>query len=405
MKRLCVFVILLCCLTPILVGQQHVKSMYDGEKRIYYSSVAEAENKLVEYIQTHNTLNEFPSKLFVDLVLNDDRCFYHDFNKLIEASAGVTIRQLRIKTSDDGKLRLYSWDADGGTMSCYTGITSYKNENGIHAYASPIGEDWYTFDEKDSYIQKGLISCGVTKIVTLPCSNGNNVYVVFTHSSASNIMQTSTLNAYKIDSNGIKSVQIFPKESEYTSSISYYRDPSQAFITGIMLENNELIIPETMESENPYGATRITGRNIVYKFDGEKFKFYKTGYGENLYKGLCNYSYNIIIINASPWIIRIDKMPSGAIRYASWKNKQEIEEPDLIISNGYCASSELRENKYAGTWGVQVSKDEKYIFQNNEYFYEVSWKYEGGSEFTRLHSWKLIVKRNDKVLMTLTQEE
>ena len=405
MKRFDMVVVLLCCLASISFGQQKVKSMYDGEKRIYYSSVKEAENKLLEYIQTHNTLNEFPSKLFVDLVLNDDRCFYYDFSKLIEASAKVTIRQLRIETSDDGKLRLYSWDADGGTMSCYTGITSYKNGNGIHSYASPIGEDWYTFDDKDPYIQKGLISCGVTKIVTLPSTNGNNVYVVFTHSSASSIMQTTTLDAYRIDSKGLKGVQIFPKGSEYTSSISYYRDTSQAYSTGIMLSNDELIIPETMESENPYGSARITGRNLVYMFDGEKFKFHKTGYGENLYGGLCNYSYNVIIINASPWIIRIDKMPNGAIRYASWKNKSENEKPDLIIDNGYCASSELRENKDSGLFGARVSKDEKYIFQNNEYFYEVSWKYEGGYEFTHLHSWKLIVKRNDAVLMILTHEE
>lgn len=379
--------------------------MYDGEKRIYYSTVEEAESKLLEYIQANNKGHDFPSKLFVDLVLNDDRCFYYDFSKLIEASAEVTIRQLRIETSDDGKLRLYSWDADGGTMSRYTGITSYKNQNGIHSYASPIGEDWDFFDEKDPYIQMGIISCGVTKIVTLPCTNGNNVYVVFTHFSASNIMQTSTLDAFKIDANGLKSVHIFPKESEYTSSISYYRDPSQAYSNGIILSNDELIIPETMESENPYGSARITGRNLVYKFDGEKFKFYKTEYGENLYSGLCNYQYNVIIINASPWIIRIDKMPNGAIRYASWKNKSENEKPDLIIANGYCASSELKENKDSGVWGAKVSKDEKYIFQNNEYFYEVSWKYEGGYEFTHLHSWKIIVKRNDTVLMTLTPEE
>lgn len=65
----------------------------------------------------------------------------------------------------------------------------------------------------------------------------------------------------------------------------------------------------------------------------------------------------------------------------------------------------LRKIKTLDYGGAKVSKDEKYIFQNNEYFYEVSWKYEGGYEFTHLHSWKLIVKRNDTVLMTLTPEE
>lgn len=405
MRRVITLFLFLYCLSVSVFAQQKVKSMYDGEKRIYYSSVAEAENILVEYIQTHNSLNDFPSELFIDLVLNDDRCYDYDFSKLIEASADVTIRQLRIETSDDGKLRLYTWDADGGSMSCYTGITSYKNETGIHSYASPIGDDWGEDSDNNPYVQLGYVACGVTRIITLPQNDACNTYVVFTHSSGSHIMQITTLNAYIIDSNGIKSKEIFPEGSKYTSSISYYRDPSQAYSTGIMLSDTELIIPETMEGENPYGLARITGRNLVYKYDGEKFHFHKTEYGESLYSGLCNYSYNIIIINASPWIIRIDKMPNGAIRYASWKNKSENEKPDLIISNGYCASSELRENKDAGIWGAQVSKDEKYIFQNNEYFYEVSWKYEGGFEFTRLHSWKLIVKRNDKVLMTLTPED
>ena len=124
-----------------------------------------------------------------------------------------------------------------------------------------------------------------------------------------------------------------------------------------------------------------------------------------LYNKLCNYQYNIIQIYADPYIIRIDKMPDGANRYVSWKNKKVDEQPDLVISNGYCASSVLRGNDEADMFCTQVVKDEKYIFQNNDYFYEVSWVYEGGFEFTYLHSWKIIVKRNDKVLMTLTSKE
>lgn len=96
-------------------------------------------------------------------------------------------------------------------------------------------------------------------------------------------------------------------------------------------------------------------------------------------------------------------MPNGANRYASWKNKKVDEEPDLIIYNGYCASSEIKENDDVGLFDAKIIKDEKYIFQNNECFYEVSWIYEVGYEFTRFHSWKIVVKRNDTILMTLTQ--
>lgn len=405
MRPVWIIVAALCCICNINLAQPKVKSMYDGEKRIYYTSLEEAEAKLLGYIQDSGLCNDFPSKYFIDLVLNDERCFYYDFTKLIEASTEVTVRPLRIRMSDDRKLRLYSWDSDGGTMSSYTGITSYKNESGIHSFASPIGDDWTSEDNDNPYIQLGNIACGVSKIITLQRNNGDNVYLVLSHSSGSNIMQSTTLAAYTISSEGLKTCEIFQTGSEYSSAISYYRDPYQAFSTGLILENNELIIPETMNSDNPYGYPRITGRNIFYKFNGERFCYDRIGYSEDLYTKLCNYQYNIVIINAEPWIIRIDKMHNGAIRYASWKNKSENQAPDLVISNGYCISSEVKDVNNASIWGPQVRKEEKYIFQNNEYFYEVSWIFEGGYEFTSLHSWKLVVKRNDKVLMTIEQDK
>ena len=402
--RFTIFIILFCSMNTVSLAQYKVKSMSDGDKRIYYSSISEAENKLIELIQASDNYYSFPSKLFVDLVLNDDRCFEYDFTKLIEASMEVTMRRLRIKTSDDGKLRLYSWDADGGSMSHYIGITSYKNNNCIHSFASSlIDSEYFINNEHNPYIKIGNVACGVTNIMTLLRDNGTCVYVVQSHSCASNTMHTTTLEAYTIDDDGLKTCQIFPSEEGYKSTLSYNRNPCYAFDSGIILKNTELIIPETMESENPYGMPRITGRNLIYKFNGDNFNYHKIAYEDGLYEKLCNFQYNIIIIITDPWIIRIDKMPNGANRYASWKNKKVDEEPDLIIYNGYCASSEIKENDDVGLFDAKIIKDEKYIFQNNEYFYEVSWIYEGGYEFTRFHSWKIVVKRNDTILMTLIQ--
>lgn len=334
MKRFTIFITLFCIMSIVSFSQLPVRSMSDGEKRIYYSCVADAEHKLLELIQASGNMYNFPSKLFVDLILNDERCFEYDFAKLIEASSKVTMRQLRIKTSCDGKLRLYSWDADGGTMSNYIGITSYKNEYGIQSFASPIEYGSYS-DDENLYIEFGYIACGVTDIVTLTKNDGYNVYIVKSHSSGSNILQMTTLSAYTIDHDGLKPYQIFPGAEEYKSSLTYDVDPCQAFGAGIILKDTEIFIPETMESENPYGSPRITGRYKIYKFNGEKYKYHCITYDDILYKKLCNYQYNIIQIYADPYIIRIDKMPDGANRYVSWKNKKVDEQPDLVISNGY----------------------------------------------------------------------
>ena len=394
MKHYGLLLLLLSCICLNSFAQQKVRSMSDGERRIYYTEVEEAENKLLEYIRTSSDRFDFPSKLFVDLILNDERCFDYDFSLLIKASEKVTVRALRINTSDDRKLRLYTWDADGGTMSSYSGVTSFKNEIGINSYASPIGEE---YDDKDKNQKIGMIACGATQIKTIPLDTGDNVYIVFTHASASNIMQLMSLDAYKIQNSGLSPYNLFPSESGYSSSLSF----SIEYNAEIILNDLELIIPETIKSLNPYACNRITGRKLKYKFIENRFEFVEVLYSENLYSGLCNYEYNIIQIDANPWLIRIDKMPNGAVRYASWKNKSVKEKPDLIISNGYCASSELEENIVNRTWGTLISKKEKYIFQNKDYFYEVSWIYEGGYEFTRIHSWKVIVKHNETILMTL----
>ena len=108
-----------------------------------------------------------------------------------------------------------------------------------------------------------------------------------------------------------------------------------------------------------------------------------------------------MIIQADQWIIRVDKMPNGAKRYASWKGKKEVEVPDLVINNGYCASTNVRNTENSSLFGAKVETVEKYIFQNGDYFYKVSWIFEGGYEYSRIDSAKTIVKHNDIVLMTL----
>ena len=371
-------------------AQNQTRSITDGKTTISYSSITDAENKLIEYIDKNDSYCGFPSELFSELVMNDERCFTYNFERLIESARNATIRPLRVVTSDDGNLRLYTWDVEGGTMSCYSGIVSYRNSNGIFSRTTINDDTWGNKSQNYAYI-----ACGVFEIETITLPNGRPVYAIFTHSSGSSIMHQTILEAYVITAKGIKPYNLFKHNGEEKHEVSFYRNPSGSFPVDIILTNKELLIPETMEGDNPFGGDRLTGRILCYRFNGTVFEYTGITYLQGLYKNLCNFQYNIIISYQAPWIFRIDKMPDGSYRYASWKNKKETDEPNIVVNGGTYTSTLLDET-------ISNAKEEKYVFKNYSYTYEISWIVE---YYTYIHSFKVVVKRGDEVLLTITDED
>lgn len=389
------YVFLLLALFAIsATAQNQTRSITDGETTISYSSITDAENKLIEYIDDNDSYCGFPSELFSELVMNDERCFGYDFGRLIERAEDATVRPLRVVTSDDGNLRLYTWDVDGGTMSCYSGIVSYRNSNGIFSHTT-VNDDYWDIESDDESQNYANMACGVFEIKTIRLSNGTPVYAVYTHSSGSSIMHMTIVTAYAITESGIEPYNLFRDNGNETNSVLFYRDPSGSFPVDIILTDNELIVPETMEGDNPYGGDRITGRILCYRFNGKVFECTGVTYPQGLYKDLCNFQYNIIISYQDPWIFRIDKMPDGSYRYASWKNKKDTDEPNIVVNGGTYTSTLLDDTD-------SNAKEEKYVFKNYSYTYEISWIVE---YYTYIHSFKVVVKRGDEVLLTVTEKE
>ena len=382
--------LLLALFTISTAAQNQTRSITDGETTIQYSSICDAENKLIEYIDKNDSYSRFPSELFSALVMNDERCFGYDFGRLIERTKDATVRPLSVTTSDDGNLRLYTWDVDGGTMSCYSGIVSYRNSNGISSCTTVNDDSWNS--ELDNESQNyAYIACGAFEIETIMLPTGKPVYAIFTHSSGSSIMHLTVVSAYTITESGIIQYNLFRNNGEETNTVSFYRNPSGSFPADIRLTDKELTVPETMEGDNPYGGDRPTGRILCYRFNGKVFECTGIAYPRNLYKGLRNFQHNIITSYQDSWIFRIDKMPDGSYRYASWKNKKETDEPNIVVNGGRYTST-VQDN----------AKREKYLFQNYSYTYEVSWIVE---YYTHIHSFKVVVKRGDEVLLTITKKE
>ena len=84
----------------------------------------------------------------------------------------------------------------------------------------------------------------------------------------------------------------------------------------------------------------------------------------------------------------------GTYRYSSWKNKGTDEKPDMVINNGLLLES------ISGVKGLKSLK-EKYVFENNGYYYIVSFERVVYTRFVSIEDAKLEVKRNDKILMEL----
>lgn len=389
------YVFLLLALFAIsATAQNQTRSITDGETTISYSSITDAENKLIEYIDDNDSYCGFPSELFSELVMNDERCFGYDFGRLIERAEDATVRPLRVVTSDDGNLRLYTWDVDGGTMSCYSGIVSYRNSNGIFSHTT-VNDDYWDIESDDESQNYANMACGVFEIKTIRLSNGTPVYAVYTHSSGSSIMHMTIVTAYAITESGIEPYNLFRDNGNETNSVLFYRNPSGSFPIDIILTDEELIIPETMEGDNPFGGDRITGRILHYRFNGKVFGHTGISYPDGLYKDLCNFQHNIIISYQDPWIFRIDKMPDGSYRYASWKNKKDTDVPNIVVNGGTYTSTVL------GDTDSNI-REEKYVFKNYSYTYEISWIVE---YYTYIHSFKVVVKRGDQVLLTVEEKE
>lgn len=397
-------VILISLLGTLGLWGQTTNSISDGVRRIYYSDIVDAETKIIEYYEER--LKKFPDgydtdfssalpyKMFTDLIIHDSRAFNYNFERLIDASENDkgTRRPLRINISPDQNIKLYTWDEHGGTMTNYSGITSILHDGSITSYATSHDE----ISGENTVNGKIDIASGSYKINQFTDDFSETVYIIHSHASGSSRMQLQYASLYKVQNGRLVEAPLFETIEGMRNSIVLYYEPGSSFYSGIEYQDGEFLLPETRENDlNPYAGGLFTGRCVSYKWNGRYFSNNGIVYGQNegLYTSLLNYQFNVIQINFEKWIIRIDKMPNGAFRYVSWKNpKSPRDIPDLIIKNGYEDRSSDSEDSY--------KKKFKYVFQNNDHFYIVSWN----SDYGNLSGAELIVKKNDKVLMRLSLE-
>ena len=402
-QKLFIAVVMLFCSVSVFAQERwdvSLRSIFDGERRIYYTDIEDAETKILEYYAEKCEVSEdedeeeyedeygtmLPYQMFTELILHDPRAFDYDFSRFLEASEedSGTIRALRIIESPDKKLRLYTWDVDGGTMTNYSGITSIASGGSVFSYLCCPDEE-LEMEETEIFPD---VASGAYAIEQFTAANGETIYAVFTYSSGSNLMHMKGIKAYKIRNHFIESAPVFDTEYGMESSIYVYYTKDCRYYMRLDCVDGEILLPETREHHDPYYGDVYTGRFVSYKWNGSYFSNNGFEYplDDDLYSSLINYQSYVAQFEFEKWIVRVDQMPDGALRYASWKRpKTTSDVPDMILNKGIEYIDE--------STGIYT-----YDFKNNEYSYVILYDFYSSCA-------ELVVKRNSEVLMRVESIE
>ncbi len=388
-------------------SQSSIHSMSDGERRIYYSTIEEAETKLIEYAHELYT-NEgystggwanngwlFPIKMFSDLIIQDERTFDYDFERLVKDCKNNSVN-ISISYYDSEAIKLYSVDISGGRMTDFAGITSIKVDNRVFSY---------NYTDKENHI----INIAPGGVIAKRQKNDQNeeIYFITDYLRVVGREYYATITAYKrsgykfleykafVDADGSVSSEKTIRYDPFTYP-SYKDDPPYFDVIGFSGDN--IYMSETRKNEFNLNGDIFTGRKLNYFWNGNQYVFKMYSYESDLHPSLQNYSSNVFLLKLqNRFIVRIDKMPNGSYRYSSWDVKNSgldmSLKPSLVLKNGYEEVSVVDR----GAWDGKNARY-KYVFQNNEYSYVLTWLYDYSVKEAKLE-----VKRNNTLIMTLKQ--
>ena len=312
--------------------QATIGSLFSGKEDgcpevIEYSSMAEAEWKMIHYFFPNGKPEilfwaEFDYDLFKQIVLSDTSSMAYPFDSLMQY-ANITISD-----SDDGQLRVYSWEpGHSWQLSDYHNVFQYRWEGTIKTCEPECeGEDCTqagtnainTFyrDGKAVYVFSNLISCG------------NNA--------------TTGFESFVLSQEGLQPIQLFKDaDGEFSEEL---RTDYFGFLLGLTGDNSEVATWDDFydKTHNTFFLPASTSslpsnRYNRYIWDGNYFTDPDGQLVANpfLWTELTDYEFPQRIFETEKNLVRIDCMPDDSYRYAAWKRGDSMmEKPEIIILNG-----------------------------------------------------------------------
>jgi len=187
------------------------------------------------------------------LIKNNNSTLHYPFEKLQKENA------LKMTTSEDKKLRVYSWDNNsGGTMRFFNQIYQFNANGNITVNESLASNDSQAY---------------FSKIYTVQNKNNESIYLVISNSILSSKYSVQHINAYKIGTENLQSADVFKTKTNTLDKISVEYDffsvvdrPERP-VELITLENNILKIALVDDKQN------VTSKNLIYEWNGDVFLY------------------------------------------------------------------------------------------------------------------------------------
>ena len=181
---------------------------------------------------------------------------------------------VNILTSADGLFRIYSWDVcKDGTAKSYDAVFQYRSNKKVVTFVmgdASVDED-----------SEGVVCSGeyYYKLYTIHTKDSGNVYLVLGYSSYASGYGGNSLTAYKLRNGEFIGAYPFFKTAKTTVGEINFQYDLEAPIN----ENKKAEMPDIRLSKDKQTIyipviTRhdeITKRDLIYKFDGNRFVYDK----------------------------------------------------------------------------------------------------------------------------------
>ena len=170
-------------------------------------------------------------------------------------------------TSDDNRLRLYSWDTwTGSTMHYFDALAQYNiGGASVARILNDISDAEHTPDP-GSYF---------SEINSIHTSDGRSVYLVSDYTIASKNEKANGIKAYMIDKGELKNVPFFKTRKLTTNYIDFVYNVSYDSLTSIVIsihlssDKKKLYVPVVMKNGH------LQNKYWLYVFKGDKFVYKK----------------------------------------------------------------------------------------------------------------------------------
>lgn len=259
---------------PVKVEMPQDPSALFEELGFEYSTIAEAESEIVAELDSISSSGEDVCSAWESfaklgaLVENDPRTFSYDFPLMQDRN------YLSVKTSDDGKLRLFDWLC--GTpfgQPEYGNVIQFESDGEIYAYPCGI------YELSKTEAEGTYPDYTVKRLYTVPADNGDTFYLADVYIPESAVYVYQVICPVMVSGGRLVPADIFEQDPEdeesnctgreYSIADWYQKtdlgDDRDCFFR-YDADTKTLYVPEVDDME-------LTDRYNLYRFNGRRFEY------------------------------------------------------------------------------------------------------------------------------------